>query len=88
MYTTRKTELGKLRQYERELTKMYAEAILRKHIDEARSLYDRRHDLRRAILQYEEWNVDTGGVPVGEARASNSQQRSQDARSALYASGG
>ncbi len=62
MYTTQKTELGKLRQYERELTKMYAEAVLRRRFDQAKSLYDRRHTLRRAILQYEEWNVDTGGV--------------------------
>lgn len=64
MYTTQKTELGKLRQYERELTKMYAEAVLRRRFDQAKSLYDRRHALRRAILQYQEWNVDvdTGGV--------------------------
>ncbi|HEV2123388.1 MAG TPA: hypothetical protein VGW38_11520 [Chloroflexota bacterium] len=62
MYTTQKTELGKLRQYERELTKMYAEAVLRRRFGQAKSLYDRRHTLRRAILQYEEWNVDTGGV--------------------------
>jgi hypothetical protein len=61
MYTARKTALGKLRQYERELTKLYAEALLRRRLEDAKSLYARRHNLRRAILQYQEWNVDADG---------------------------
>ncbi len=66
MYTARKTEIGKLRQYEQELTAQYGEAVLRKHWDEAQSLWTRRHDLRRAILQHEEWNVDGLAVQHGE----------------------
>ena len=62
MYTARKTELGKLRAYEQELTGRYAEALLRKRQDEARALFDRRHSIRRAILQAEEWNGDLDAV--------------------------
>jgi hypothetical protein len=58
MYTARKTELGKLRSYERELTGLYAEALLRRHNDDARRLFERRRTIRRAILQAEEWNVE------------------------------
>lgn len=57
MYTARTTEIGKLRQYERELTAQYGEAVLRRRFQEARSLWDRRHTLRRAILQHQEWHV-------------------------------
>jgi hypothetical protein len=63
MYTARKTELGKLRAYERELTARYAETLLRKRFDEARALFDRRQHLRRAILQAEEW-TDGGGTVI------------------------
>ncbi len=66
MYTARKTEIGKLRQFEQELTAQYAEAVLRKRWDDAKSLWTRRHDLRRAILQHEEWNVDGLAVDHGE----------------------
>ena len=66
MYTTRKTEIGKLRQFEQELTAQYGEALLRKHWDQAQSLWTRRHDLRRAILQHEEWNVNGLTVDHGE----------------------
>jgi hypothetical protein len=62
MYTARKTELGKLRAYEQELTARYAEALLRKHGDEARALFARRRGVRRAILQAEEWNGDLGAL--------------------------
>jgi hypothetical protein len=58
MYTGRKTELGKLRKYEQELTALYTEAILRKHLEEAKAIFARRHALRRAILQHEEWHVE------------------------------
>jgi hypothetical protein len=53
MYTAQKTELGKLRTYERELTARYAEALLRKRLGEAHALFDRRRTLRRAIRQAE-----------------------------------
>ena len=66
MYTARKTEIGKLRTYEQELTAQYAEAVLRKHWDEAKSLFDRRHQLRRAILQHQEWHVDGLAVEDGK----------------------
>ncbi len=60
MYTVRKTAMGKLRTYERELTGLYGEALLRRHYDQARVLFDRRHAVRRAILQAEEWANDDG----------------------------
>jgi|GEM_PF-2328225 hypothetical protein len=60
MYTARKTELGRLRTYERELGARYAEAVLRRHFDEAKALYERRRDVRRAILLREEWQGDDG----------------------------
>lgn len=66
MYTARKTEIGKLRQFEQELTAQYAEAVLRKRWEDAKSLWSRRLDLRRAILRHEEWNVDGLTVDHGE----------------------
>jgi hypothetical protein len=60
MYTGYKTESGKLRAYERELTALYAESVLRKRFDEAQQLFDRRRGVRRAILQAEEWAGDDG----------------------------
>jgi len=62
LYTAQHTEMGKLRAYERELTALYGEAVLRKHFDKAQKLFDRRRDVRRAILQAEEWAGDDGVV--------------------------
>jgi hypothetical protein len=62
MYTAYKTELGKLRAYDRELTALYAEAVLRKRFDEAQSLFERRLDVRYAIRRAEEWHGDDGVV--------------------------
>ena len=62
MYTAYTTDLGKLRAYERELTAQYGEALLRKHVDEAKALFERRRQIRRAILQTEEWAVDNQPV--------------------------
>ena len=64
MYTAYKTELGKLRAYERELTARYAETLLRKRFDEASALFERRRGVRRAILQAEEWAGDGSGLVV------------------------
>ncbi len=66
MYTARKTEIGKLRTYEQELSSQYAEAVLRKHWDQARTIFDRRHQLRRAILQHQEWHVDAPAAEHGQ----------------------
>ena len=66
MYTARKSEIGKLRKFEQELTAQYAESVLRKHWDEAKDLFARRLQLRRAILQHEEWNVD--GLTVDDGK--------------------
>ena len=63
LYTAQHTEMGKLRAYERELTALYGEAVLRKRFDEAQKLFDRRRDVRRAILQAEEW-TDGGGTVI------------------------
>jgi hypothetical protein len=65
MYTARKTEIGKLRKFEQELSAQYGEAVLRKHWDEAQSLWNRRHGVRRAILQHQEWHVDAPVVEDG-----------------------
>jgi hypothetical protein len=62
MYTARRTELGKLHAYDRELTGMYAEAVLRKHFDQAQTLFDQRRSVRRAILNAQEWAGDDGVV--------------------------
>ena len=62
MYTAHKTELGKLRAYERELTARYADALLRRRFGEAQALFTRRNTLRRAILWTEEWAGDNGVV--------------------------
>ncbi len=62
MYTAYKTELGKLRAYERELTARYGELILRRRFDEARGVYDHRQNLRHAIWRAEEWHGDDGIV--------------------------
>jgi hypothetical protein len=62
MYTAYKTELGKLRAYERELTARYAELLLRRKFGEARGVYDHRQTLRNAIRRAEEWEGDDGVV--------------------------
>ena len=58
MYTAYTTALGKLKAYERELTAQYAEALLRKRVEDARALFEHRRDIRRAILRAEEWAGD------------------------------
>ncbi|MBI3972299.1 MAG: hypothetical protein HY332_13520 [Chloroflexi bacterium] len=58
LYTARKTGIGKLRAYERELAARYGELLLRKRFDEAKALFEQRRRLRRAVLQAEEWQVD------------------------------
>ena len=60
MYTAYKTELGKLRAYERELSARYAELILRRHFDEARGVFAHRIDVRNAVRRAEEWHGDDG----------------------------
>ncbi|MGH2351327.1 MAG: hypothetical protein ACRDI2_03715 [Chloroflexota bacterium] len=62
LYTGYKTELGKLRAYERQLTARYAETLLRKRLDEAKDIFEHRRDVRRAIRQSEEWTGDDGVV--------------------------
>lgn len=62
MYTAQKTELGKLRGYERELTARYAETILRRHFDDAKAIFERRRGLRLAIRRAEEWAGDSSVV--------------------------
>jgi hypothetical protein len=66
MYPGRKTEIGKLRQFEQELSAQYGESVLRKHWDEAKDLFEHRRKVRRAILQHEEWNVD--GLTVEDGK--------------------
>jgi hypothetical protein len=62
VYTTYKTELGKLRAYERELTARYAELLLRRHFEEAKGVFAHRITLRHAIRRAEEWQGDSGEV--------------------------
>jgi hypothetical protein len=62
MYTAYKTELGKLRAYERELSARYAELILRRRFEDARGVFAHRIDLRNAIRRAEEWKGDDGVV--------------------------
>ncbi|HEX2035545.1 MAG TPA: hypothetical protein VHS99_15325 [Chloroflexota bacterium] len=62
MYTAYKTEIGKLRAYERELTARYAETLLRRRFDDARALYEHRQAVRHAIRRAEEWSGDDGLV--------------------------
>lgn len=58
MYTAYRTEIGRLRGYERDLTGMYADALVHRRFDEAKHLFERRRRVRRAILQAEEWRED------------------------------
>jgi hypothetical protein len=62
VYTAYKTELGKLRAYERELTARYAELLLRRHYEEAKGVFAHRTRLRHAIRRAEEWQGDSGEV--------------------------
>jgi hypothetical protein len=58
MYTAYRTEMGRLRAFERDLTGMYADAIAHRRFDEAKAIFDRRRKARRAILRAEEWRED------------------------------
>lgn len=62
MYTAEKTELARLRTYERELTGLYGEAILRHHMDEAKAIFARRQHVRDAVQRAEEWRGESGTV--------------------------
>lgn len=62
MYTTRTTELGKLKSYYNELTDLYHAALDQRHFEKARAIRDRRVRVKRAILLREEWAPS--GVPT------------------------
>lgn len=51
MYTTRKTETGKLLAYYHELGGLYLERLHRHDHTGAREVYERRGRVRRAILE-------------------------------------
>ena len=56
MYTTRKTDIAKLRAYRRELDGLYSAAAARHDLPRARALHALRRRVTRAILIYEEWD--------------------------------
>ena len=55
MYLSWKTPLGRLRSYQRDLTRLYSDAVQHRQWDRARELWERRQRVRRAVLQVEEW---------------------------------
>jgi hypothetical protein len=58
MYLTRKAELPRMQAYRAELADLYMGALRRHNWSDARKLYDRRRQVTRWILEYEEWHVD------------------------------
>jgi hypothetical protein len=69
MYTTRKTEIAKLRAYKRELDGLYSAAADRHDLPRARALHELRSRVSRAILLYEEWNGLANNPPKPESPA-------------------
>jgi hypothetical protein len=57
MYTSQKTDLGKLRRYRVEVAERYEAALRRHDLPEARLLFDLRRRVYRAILLHEEFHV-------------------------------
>jgi hypothetical protein len=55
IFTARVSELGKLKSYYAALTSLYRAAMRRRHLAEARAIFDRRRRVKRAILLHEEW---------------------------------
>ncbi len=59
MYTTKTSEIAKLRAYRSELDGLYAAALARRDLARARALHDLRRRVRRAVLLYEEFHPQT-----------------------------
>jgi hypothetical protein len=64
MYTTRKSEVAKLREYKRELDHLYGEALAQHDLPRAKSLHALRRRVLRAILIHQEWE----NRPAAESR--------------------
>lgn len=58
MFTTKSTAIAKLRAYHEELKELYVEALRDRDFARARTLFDARWRVRRAILIREEWCQD------------------------------
>jgi len=58
VYLTRKSELPRMRAYKNELADLYVGALRRRNYRDAKKLYDRRRQITRWILVYEEWHLD------------------------------
>ncbi len=56
MYTTKKSEIARLRAYRAELEERYVGELLRRDDERARALRDLRRRVVRAILLYEEFH--------------------------------
>ena len=64
MYTSQKTDIGKLREYRAELGRLYATAIARHDLTEARRVHALHRRVHRAILLHEEFNVSSQPAPA------------------------
>lgn len=69
MYTTRKTEIARLRAYKRELDSLYAVAAAHRDLPRARAIHELRHRVNRAILLHEEWNGFAKSPPKPDSPA-------------------
>ncbi len=57
MYTSKTTDIAKLRAYRRELDAEYAAALARRDLPRARALHALRRRVHRAVLIREEWEL-------------------------------
>jgi hypothetical protein len=68
MYTSQKTDLGKLRKYRSELSAKYEAALNRHDLTEARRLHELHRRVFRAILLHEEFHVSAEAVVADHLR--------------------
>jgi hypothetical protein len=62
MYTSQKTDIGKLRRYRLELSALYEKALARHDLAESKRLRELHRRVYRAILLHEEFNVSALAV--------------------------
>lgn len=67
MYTSKTTEIAKLRAYRQEVGVLYADALRRRDRERALALAESRRRVVRAILLYQEYNVEHSPEPIGVA---------------------
>lgn len=67
MYTAYKTELGRLKAYDRELAERYRTALERRDFESARRIFDLRRRVQRTIRLSEEFGSVEAALQLGAA---------------------